>query len=85
MKKSIKNCLFLFVALFAFSIPFNSFAGWEYRSVESFDMIDGRAYIVSHCQDQIGDDCTTPGSATRVDVTLVVEVLEGVGMVRRIR
>lgn len=85
MKKSLNSSLFTLFAFFTLVMPFDSFAGWEYKSVESFDMMDGRAYIVSHCQDQIGDDCTNPGSATRVDVTLVIEVLEGVGLVRRIR
>ena len=54
----------------------HSFAGWEYKSVESIDRMDGKTYLVSHCENKIGDDCTTPGSATRCDISILAEFLE---------
>lgn len=84
MKNTIKNSLFSCIALFAFAIPFNSFAGWDYKSQESIDRMDGRTYIVSHCENKIGDDCTTPGSATRMDISAVTETLQAGGIIYRI-
>ncbi|NVK49146.1 MAG: hypothetical protein HWE09_05220 [Cyclobacteriaceae bacterium] len=66
------------------ALPLQSHAGWDYKSVESIDRIDGRTYIVTHCENKIGDDCTTPGSATRMDITPVIELLEGYGLIRRL-
>lgn len=59
-----------------------SFAGWEFKSVESFDRMEGRTYVVSHCEDKIGDDCTTPGSATRYDITILAEFLASAPIIR---
>ncbi len=86
MKKSLKKSLFAGIVLLTLSTPFNLFAGyagWDYKSTESFDRMDGRTYLVSHCEDKIGDDCTTPYSATRFDVSIVVELLEGYGILKR--
>ncbi|WP_075350105.1 hypothetical protein [Algoriphagus marinus] len=83
MKKNIKKSLFVGFTFAVFSIPFNSFAGWDYKSVESLDKMDGRTYIVSHCEDKLGDDCNMPGSATRMDISVTVEMLEGFGIIRK--
>jgi len=84
MKKNIKNSFVAFIAFYAFSMPLNSFAGWDYKSTESIDRLDGRTYIVSHCENKIGDDCTSPGSATRMDISAVTEMLQVGGIIYRI-
>lgn len=84
MKNYIKVC-FASLALFGFlSLPNSTYAGWEYYSDVSIDIMNGRTYIVSHCEDKIGDDCTHPGSATRMDISPVVDLLEGYGIIRKL-
>jgi hypothetical protein len=76
-KKAGKSLsLFFGITLALTSLSTHSFAGWEYKSVESIDRMDGRTYLVSHCENKIGDDCTTPGSATRIDISVLAEFLE---------
>jgi len=85
MKKSSKIFGILLAGTLVIALTFTSYAGWDYRSVESFDRMDGRTYLVTHCQDQIGDDCTTPGSATRLDISIVVETLQSVGWIKGVK
>ncbi|MCS5490708.1 hypothetical protein [Algoriphagus limi] len=84
MKNLLKTAFSGLFASILLSLPLQSFAGWEFKSVESIDRMDGRTYIVTHCENKIGDDCTTPGSATRMDITPVVELLEGYGLIRKL-
>lgn len=69
-----KKFVFTFSCLLVGIISFgsiNSYAymatGWDYKSEVSLDRMDGRTYVVTHCESKIGDDCTTPGSASRID------------------
>ncbi|UJP63360.1 hypothetical protein [Mongoliitalea daihaiensis] len=49
-------------------------ASWSYKSDVGLDFMDGRLYVVTHCTNKIGDDCTTPGSASRSDITVILEI-----------
>lgn len=87
----MKSKIISLFLVFAFAIPFlfslkiqAQSVGWSYKSVESIDRMAGSTYIVSHCEDKIGDDCTTPGSATRMDISLVVSVLESAGFLVKV-
>ena len=67
--------------LFLFPIKIQAQSrGWNYKSVESIDRMGGSTYLVTHCEDKIGDDCTTPGTATRIDISAVISVLEAAGI-----
>ncbi|REG87070.1 hypothetical protein [Algoriphagus antarcticus] len=75
-----KKFVFTFSCLLVGIISFgsiNSYAleetGWDYKSVEDIDRMDGRTYLVSHCEDKPGDDCTTPGSSTRIELPNIPE------------
>lgn len=61
-------CLMLGIISFG---SINSYAvrpGWDYKSIEDIDRMDGRTYLVTHCEDKPGDDCTTPGAGTRIEI-----------------
>lgn len=84
MKNLLKFSFGGFLVLLMLAIPNYSHAGWDYYAAVSIDIMNGRTYIVSHCEDKIGDDCTNPGSATRFDVTAVSEVIQGIPMPKKL-
>ena len=59
MKKLVLVCLF--ITGLAFSSPLKA-EGWDYRSDESLDMMDGELYVRADCTGFVGDDCTTEGA-----------------------
>jgi len=75
MKKVIKMSLALSLVILMIITSFSSYAGWDYKSEISIDRMEGRIYIVTHCEDKLGDDCNTVGSASRIDITLLMDML----------
>jgi len=63
------------LVLFCSQVSFSETSGWDYKSEGSIDKMDGRWYYRSDCEDKVGDDCTTPGSATRTDITSLMNAL----------
>jgi hypothetical protein len=74
MKKAVRRISDLGVVMFALCLTSNAFAGWDYKSVVSLDKMDGRTYIVTHCEDKLGDDCNMPGSASRIDISDIFKI-----------
>lgn len=66
----------LAVILFVATSSFSSYAGWDYKSETSIDRMEGRIYIVTHCEDKLGDDCNMVGSASRTDITVLMDMLK---------
>jgi hypothetical protein len=75
MKKAVRRISYLGVVMFTLCFSFNTFAGWDYKSEVGFDRIDGRSYVVIHCEDKLGDDCNMVGSATRIDYSIIEQIL----------
>lgn len=75
MKKAFKMSLALSIVVLMITTSFSSYAGWDYKSEISIDRMEGRVYIVTHCEDKLGDDCNMVGSASRIDITLLMDML----------
>jgi hypothetical protein len=82
MKKAVRRISYLGVVMFTLCFSFNTFAGWDYKSQVSLDRMGGILYIVTHCENKLGDDCNMPGSASRTDIS-ILESLPGIGGVLR--
>lgn len=79
--KTILICAILFCS--AIALPTNANAeGWDFKSDESIDKIGGIWYLRSDCEDKPGDDCTMPGSATRIDITSLMEIVLIIGKLK---
>ena len=77
MKK--RNLIFICLAagLLLISIPNKTQAfGWDYKSEESIDKMEGKTYLRTDCEDKPGDDCTMPGSSTRMDISDIVDLIK---------
>lgn len=68
MKKLVLVCLI--ITGFAFSTTLNA-EGWDYKSEESLDVMDGELYVRSDCTQFTGDDCTTTGASWRLNIDAV--------------
>ncbi|WP_141719646.1 hypothetical protein [Roseivirga misakiensis] len=75
MKKIRAVVLCLCLAFSCSQISFSETSGWDYKSDNSIDKIEGRWYFRTDCEDKPGDDCTTPGSASRIDITSLMKLL----------
>lgn len=62
-------------------VPLKADAGWDYKSDVSLDKMDGKYYLRTDCGTFIGDDCTTPGSSSRVDVSIVIDVINAISVI----
>lgn len=73
MKKLIAVLL---IGLFSVPFSYSSSSEWEYRSESYVDKIEGRYYWVTQCNNQLGDDCNVPYSASRIDVTEMYTIMK---------
>lgn len=63
-------------------VPFQASAGFDYKSDVTIDKMDGRYYLRTDCGTFTGDDCTTPGSSSRVDISAVVDVINAISVIK---
>ncbi|MGW8121809.1 hypothetical protein ACV07N_04045 [Roseivirga echinicomitans] len=75
MKNGFRIISSLGALMLMLCLSFNSFAGWDYKSEVSLDRMEGRLYIVTHCEDKLGDDCNMPGSASRTDISIIEKLI----------
>lgn len=68
MKKIVLG--FLLIAGFVFSTSLNA-EGWDYKSEESLDKMDGELYVRADCTGFAGDDCTTSGASWRMNIDVI--------------
>lgn len=74
-KRTIFLSLCLIIATTAF--PLNTSAsGWDYKSEEGVDRMNGEWYLRTDCEDKPGDDCTTPGASTRISIDALTAILK---------
>lgn len=75
--KKLKTTLICAVLIYsALAIPLSANAdGWDYKSEETIDLMEGRWYLRTDCEKKPGDDCNMPGSATRIDISELMELV----------
>lgn len=77
MKKKRIVFLSLCLVVATLAIPINANAsGWDYKSDESVDRMNGEWYMRTDCEDKPGDDCTTPGASTRLSIDALTAILK---------
>ncbi|MFT6972521.1 MAG: hypothetical protein ACJAXX_003104 [Roseivirga sp.] len=68
MKKLVLVCLL--ITGFAFTPSLNA-EGWDYKSEESLDVMDGELYVRADCTEFPGDDCNMTGASWRMNIDAV--------------
>lgn len=82
MKKFRVTLFCLCLVAISSQVSFSSTAGWDYKSEVTIDRIDGRTYIRTDCEDKLGDDCNMPGSSSRVDISIMINMLKAFSRIR---